>query len=91
MCTETFIEIGPFKTRKEAKNALTYLCTKFARALISISKQDQGASKAVYHYVPLEDFSQQWNDETLYEKYGLTEKEITFIESVIRPMGDEDE
>jgi site-specific DNA-methyltransferase (adenine-specific) len=41
--------------------------------LISIRKQDQGASKAVYHFVPLQDFSKPWTDEELYAKYGLTE------------------
>jgi site-specific DNA-methyltransferase (adenine-specific) len=28
-----------------------------------------------------------WTDEMLYRKYGLTEEEVSFIESRIRPMG----
>ena len=70
----------------EANNADKYLRTKFFRALISIRKQDQGASKAVYHFVPIQDFSKPWTDEELYKKYNLTQKEIDFIESMIRPM-----
>ena len=31
-------------------------------------------------------FSHPWTDEMLYEKYGLDENEIAFIESMIRPM-----
>jgi len=27
-----------------------------------------------------------WTDEELYKKYGLTDEEIQFIESMIRPM-----
>ena len=27
-----------------------------------------------------------WTDDDLYAKYGLTEDEIAFIESMIRPM-----
>ena len=86
ICTETFIEIGGFDTREEAENVLTYIATKFFRALVAIRKQDQGASKAVYHYVPLQDFSKPWTDEELYAKYGLTDEEIDFIESMIKPM-----
>ena len=41
---------------------------------------------AVYHYVPLQDFSKPWTDEELYEKYNLTQEEIDFIESMIKPM-----
>ncbi len=86
LCTETFIEFGPFETKQEVENVLSYLSTKFFRALVAIRKQDQGSSKAVYHYVPIQDFSKPWTDAELYEKYGLTQAEIDFIESMIRPM-----
>ena len=45
-----------------------------------------GLSKIVFQFVPVQDFSKSWTDEELYEKYGLTDEEITFIESMIRPM-----
>ena len=34
----------------------------------------------------MQDFSESWTDEKLYVKYGLTDVEIAFIESMIRPM-----
>ncbi len=34
----------------------------------------------------MQDFSESWTDEKLHKKYGLTEEEISFIESMIRPM-----
>jgi site-specific DNA-methyltransferase (adenine-specific) len=34
----------------------------------------------------MQDFSKSWTDEELYAKYGLTEEEISFIESMIKPM-----
>ena len=86
LCTETFIQIGPFQTEIEAKNALSYFKTKFFRALVGIRKQDQGASKAVYQFVPMQDFSKPWTDEELYQKYNLSQEEIAFIESMIKPM-----
>jgi len=36
---------------------------------------------------PAHDLPQNpWTDEMLYKKYGLDDKEIAFIESMIRPM-----
>ena len=43
-------------------------------------------SKESFRFVPLQDFSKPWTDEELYKKYNLTEEEIHFIESMIKPM-----
>lgn len=95
-CTETFIQIGPFDTESEMKHMYKYLCTKFFRFMVGIRKHDQGASRTVYHYVPLQDFTNKsdidWNttiseiDKQLYKKYGLSEDEIEFIEEKVQPM-----
>ena len=37
-------------------------------------------------FVPMQDFTQEWTDEKLYKKYGLTQEEIDFIEFMIKPM-----
>ncbi len=86
LCTETFIQIGPFDTECEMKNCYTYIKTKFFRALVSIRKQTQHATRTVYQFVPIQDFNEAWTDEKLYKKYGLTQEEIDFIESMIKPM-----
>ena len=49
-------------------------------------KPTQDALRKVYSLVPVQDFSENWTDEKLYKKYDLDEKEIAFIESMIRPM-----
>ena len=36
--------------------------------------------------IPLQDFSKMWTDEELYNKYDLSQEEIDFIESMIKPM-----
>ncbi|MCD8372695.1 MAG: Eco57I restriction-modification methylase domain-containing protein [Clostridia bacterium] len=86
LCTETFLEIGGWDNKTQAENALSYLKTKFFRCLVGIRKQTQHATKNVYHYVPMQDFSKAWTDEELYKKYNLTQEEIDFIESMIKPM-----
>lgn len=85
-CTETYLVIGPFKTKKEAENVMSYIQTRFFRFLVLLIKNTQDATSRVYQFVPLQDFSKPWTDEELYAKYGLTEEEIAFIESMIKPM-----
>ena len=41
--------------------------------------------------MPIQDWSQTWTDEALYAKYGITDEEVAFIESVVRPMDIADE
>ena len=43
-------------------------------------------AKNSFMFVPMQDFSHPWTDEELYAKYGLTDEEVTFIESMIKPM-----
>ena len=35
--------------------------------------------------------NRMWTDRELYRKYGLSSEEIAFIESMMRPMTDDDE
>ena len=53
----------------------------------------QHAMRGVYEFGPVQDFSKPWTDEELYKKYGISEEEIAFIDSMIKPMdleGDSD-
>ena len=85
-CTETYLLIGPFPSEKIAKNVVSYIQTKFFRFLVLLNKPTQHATSKVYTFVPQQDFSKEWTDEKLYKKYGITEEEIAFIDSLIRPM-----
>jgi site-specific DNA-methyltransferase (adenine-specific) len=84
--TETYIIIGTFNDIEYAKNYTTYIKTKFVRFLILLTLSSMHITKSSFQFVPLQDFSEPWTDEKLYKKYGLTEDEISFIESMIRPM-----
>lgn len=84
--TETYIIVDTLDSLSEAKNCASYFKTKFARYLISLTLSSMHIVKQNYQFVPLQDFSHPWTDEMLYEKYGLTDEEIAFIESMIRPM-----
>lgn len=85
-CTETYLVLDVFNSEKEAKSLESYVKTKFFRFLVLLKKNTQNAARGVYSFVPLQDFSHPWTDEMLYKKYDMTEEEIAFIESMIRPM-----
>lgn len=86
ICSGTYLMVGPFDSEEEMNNVESYMKTKYFRALVSVNKVSQNASYKVYESVPMQDFSKPWSDEELYVKYGLTDDEIVFIESMIKPM-----
>ena len=84
--TESYVVIDAFKNRVEAENCMSYIKTKFLRFLCQPTIVSPDVSNRTFDLVPLQDFSHPWTDEMLYQKYGLTDEEVSFIESMIRPM-----
>ena len=84
--TETYIDTAVFDTLTEAENYKKYICTKFARFLLRQAITSVNVTRECFSFVPLQDFSKPWTDEELYMKYNLTDEEIQFIESMIKPM-----
>ena len=84
--TETYLCIGNFKNEEPANNLLSYAKTKLFRFLLLQALTSIHISKEKFLFVPLQDFSKPWTDEELYKKYNLSEDEIEFIESMIKPM-----
>ena len=95
VCSQSYL-YAAFETKKETENFAKYLHTKFLRVLVSASKVSQHAMSKVYKFVPMQDFTPDsdidWSksipeiDAQLYAKYGLSEEEIAFIDSMIKPM-----
>ena len=86
ICSESYLLIGHSRNKEEAENLVTYMKTKFFRFLLSTVLLTQNIAKDKFLFVPQQNFSHPWTDEMLYKKYGLTDDEIAFIESMIRPM-----
>ena len=95
ICTETFLAIAPFNSEIEANNVIKYCRTKFFRFMVGIRKL-KNMTRDTYKFVPMQNFTESsdidWSksiadiDAQLYAKYNLTDEEITFIESMIKPM-----
>ena len=84
--SETYLCIGPLDSKSEAESVLSYLTCRLTRLLILLHKPSQDTTRKVYTFVPKQDWSRQWTDADLYEKYGLADSEIAFIEKIVRPM-----
>lgn len=87
-CTETFLSVGHTLGLSEttAMNLSNYMRTKFARFLLSLAKISQHGTSKTYRFVPIVDFNEEWTDEKLYKKFGLSQEEINCIETSIKPM-----
>lgn len=84
--TETYIMVGPFANKKLATNAAKYMESSFFRFMVLLTKNTQDVLRGVYTFVPNQDFNEEWTDEKLYKKYGITKDEQAFIDTLIRPM-----
>jgi site-specific DNA-methyltransferase (adenine-specific) len=86
ICSETYLCIGPFNSKRQAERALSYLSCRLTRLLILLHKPSQNTTRRVYTFVPTQEWTKRWTDEALYEKYGLASEEVAFIEKLVRPM-----
>ena len=85
-CTESYLILGAFDSIDETKHCYKYCCSRFFRFLLLQFMSSINMTKEVFRFVPLQDFTKPWTDEELYKKYNLTDEEIAFIESMIKPM-----
>ena len=101
VCSYTYLVIGYNQESMTLDAAscdaiIKYIYSHFFRYLVSIKKKTQDNARDVFQFVPMQDFTKNsdidWSksveeiDAQLYAKYNLTEEEIAFIESMIKPM-----
>lgn len=84
VCTDSYIVAYPCDDEKQVQNFLGYMKTRFVRFLILQTVSSINLSREKYEFVPMQDFSRAWTDEDLFEKYSLTDEEISFIVSMIK-------
>jgi hypothetical protein len=89
--SETYLCIGPLTSKRQAESVLSYLSCRLTRFLILLHKPSQDTTRKVYSFVPTQNWNKRWTDENLYRKYGISDAEAAFINTVVRPMNDNDE
>lgn len=85
-CTETYLVVSTVDSIVEARNLKKYMSTKFFRCLVLLIKNTQDVPKRVYSYVPQQDLKQEWDDSKLYEKYGIIDEEVKFINKLVKDV-----
>lgn len=83
LCTETFLNIGPFETKEEQLNCEKYISTKFFRALLYFHRFQKNSTYRTFEFIPLIDFNREPSDEELYKTFGLGDSEIEYINTII--------
>lgn len=85
VCTDSFLYVS-VDSEAGARSLVSYYSTQFFRFLVSLRKLTQDASRETYRWVPMQEWDRVWTDEMLSTKYGLTDAEVAFIRSQIKPM-----
>ena len=96
VCTDSYLIIGASENKSIVENEYKYLKTYFTRFLLMLSVSSINLSADKFQFVPNQNFTEQsdidWSksiseiDQQLYAKYDLSTDEISFIESMIKPM-----
>ncbi len=96
VCTFSYFCCGTFNNLNQATYLEKYLKTNFTRFLVMLALSSINITKDKFQFVPMQNFTDNsdiiWRqpiteiDKQLYRKYKLSQEEIDFIESMIRPM-----
>lgn len=91
VCTFSYFVIAGVCDEVEAQNMIKYLKTKFSRFLILQAVSSINLTKDKFCFLPVQNWSKEYSDEDLYEKYKFSEDEVAFIESMVRSYDGGDE
>lgn len=96
VCTDSYLIVGASESKLVVENEYKYIQTRFLRFLLMQSVSSINLSSEKFQFIPLQDFTSNsdidWSksiseiDSQFYAKYGLSEEEIAFIESIIKAM-----
>jgi len=84
VCSDSYLVLYVCDLESEANHYLSYLKTRFYRFLLLQAISSISISKDKFQFIPIQDFSCEYSDESLNIKYGLSTEEIIFINSLIK-------
>lgn len=85
----SYLNIGFFDTEQEADNFRRFMMCKLPRFMMRTTYSSSHISQANFIFVPKMDFTEVWDDQRLYDYFGLSEDERQHIEKTMRPMDTE--
>jgi len=90
-CVESWLVACAFDTKEEVLSFKSYLFTKTVRFLLLQTVVSQNTSKQNFYFIPdLKKYEEEYTDQILIKKWGITKEEWKFIDSRIRTIGETD-
>ncbi len=77
--SDTILPTFVFDNKDEQDNFLSYCQTNFARFCVSIFKDNANLHRGALDILPYLDFTQEWNDEKLYEFFNINKETQEYI------------
>jgi len=85
-CSWTYLVASLARDETEGSYIVEYMRTKFFRFLVSLRKLTQDNKAENFSFVPDLPMNRSWTDGMLYKKYGITDDEAGFIDTMIRTI-----
>ena len=89
-CTKKYTYGWKLETDVERRNFFQYLKNKTTRFCLSVYKDGMGLHRREMEFVPWLDFTKDWTDDSFAKHIGLTEEELSWMQSVIPAYYPED-
>lgn len=84
--TEAYPVVSAFDTELEAERMCAYLRSLLVRFLLTLRAANQSVTRSTFNFVPNLPMDREWTDLALFERFGISEEEQAYIESLVRPM-----
>lgn len=84
--TDSYLLLSAFDTESEAINFAKYMTLRFPRFLLHETYSSMNISKGNFRFVPFLDYTQEWTDDILFQKYGCDKEEIEMVNGMMRPL-----
>lgn len=84
--SDSYLLLGAFENESEAINFAKYMTLKLPRFLLHETYSSMNISKANFRFVPYLDYSKEWTDEELFDRFECTPEERKLVLETIRPM-----
>jgi site-specific DNA-methyltransferase (adenine-specific) len=61
-----------------------FFTSKLINFIMNTNQWTQYQLSQILNFIPVEDFSQDWNDSKIYKHFGLTQEEIDYVEANVK-------
>ena len=72
------------KDNEKGKFAERFFTSKLINFIMNTNQWTQYQLSQILNFIPVEDFSQDWNDSKIYKHFGLTQEEIDYVETNVK-------